>query len=148
MQVRRLSLLTLAMLLFTSGTLPQHTFAFDGDWHEIPPVKKMPLGPAPDFVRDTYLMDLQKRIRRAWFPVKGKDTLVIVVTIKIKRDGSIKDLSLTKSSGDLEADKSAEMAVKNASPFRQVGKGGPDVLVVEYTFDVKKFGDLGQAIVQ
>jgi len=71
---------------------------------------------------DGYLEKIQKTITNNW---KHSQTFYgrTKVYFKIHRDGSISMLKIDVSSGNLEFDQSAVLAVKRSSPFRPLPKG-------------------------
>ncbi len=46
-----------------------------------------------------YMADLQRRIKRAWFPPKGNESKRVVVIFKVHRGGELSNLRLDHSSG-------------------------------------------------
>ena len=92
-----------------------------------------------------YLSDLQRRIKRAWFPPKGGESKRIKVGFEVHRGGEIAKLSVIDSSGDAVADQSALKAVENASPFRPLPAGAKDDIKIQFTFDYAAHGSSGHA---
>lgn len=86
-----------------------------------------------------YMADLQRRIKRAWFPPKGSESKRVMVVFKVHRNGTMSDLRLTKGSGDKAADQAAKKAVENAAPFRPLPKGAPPDVDIQFTFDYNVF---------
>lgn len=86
-----------------------------------------------------YMADLQRRIKRRWFPPRGEETRRIRVRFKIHNNGEMEGLTLYESCSVSSADRAALDAVQNASPFRMLPKGAPEVIYVEFTFDYKVF---------
>ncbi len=82
-----------------------------------------------------YMADLQRRIKRAWFPPKGQESKKIQVAFKLTDDGTMSNLKLEKTSGSPQADTAALAAVKNASPFRPLPDGSPADVDITFTFD-------------
>ncbi|MBX9695066.1 MAG: TonB family protein [Cyanobacteria bacterium] len=85
-----------------------------------------------------FMADLQRRIKRAWFPPKGP-TQKAVVRFNISLDGSMRDMKLQTSSGVSAYDQAAMNAVKNAAPFKPLPEGAPDNVNVEFTFDYRLY---------
>lgn len=83
-----------------------------------------------------YLADLQRRIKRAWFP-KGDEFRQkrAVVVGKIHRTGEVSNLRLERSSGDNRSDQADLKAVANAAPFRPLPSHCPDQADVQFVFD-------------
>lgn len=82
-----------------------------------------------------YMAELQKRIKRRWFPPKDQETKRVVVFFKIKRNGQMTDLKIDKSSNVAMADTAALEAVKSAAPFRSLPSGAPAAVDIQFTFD-------------
>jgi len=93
-----------------------------------------------------YMSDLQRRIKRAWFPPKGNESKRVVVVFKIHRGGELSNLRLDHSSGVASADQAALKAVENAAPFRQLPAGAPDDVDIQFTFDYNVFSGGGSGI--
>ncbi len=83
-----------------------------------------------------YMADLQRQIKRSWFPPKGIGEKRAVVVFKIHADGSISHLRLDDSSGVASVDKSGVDAVLKASPFRPLPIGAPADVDIQFTFDL------------
>ncbi len=90
-----------------------------------------------------YMGDLQRRIKRSWFPPKGLESKRVKVTFKVHSDGAMTDLSLVTSSGYAAADRAALLAIENASPFRRLPAGAPDDVGLDFTFDYNVFNGGG-----
>lgn len=93
-----------------------------------------------------YMADVQRRIKRAWFPPTGNETKRVTVTFRIHRNGEMSNQSLDKSSGAAIADQAALLAVKNAAPFRPLPAGAPDVVDIQFTFDYNVFSGSGGGV--
>jgi TonB family protein len=91
-----------------------------------------------------YMADLQRRIKRQWFPPKGNESKRVVVVFKVHRDGQLSNLRLVTSSGVSIADKAALSAVENAAPFRQLPTGASDDVDIQFTFDYNVFAGGGK----
>ncbi len=91
-----------------------------------------------------YMADLQRRIKRAWFPPKGQESRRVVVIFKIHSDGSLSHLRLDHTSGMAIADNAALKAVENAAPFRPLPAGAPTDVDIQFTFDYNVFGGGGR----
>jgi TonB family protein len=86
-----------------------------------------------------YMADLQRRIKRAWFPPRGQENRRVVVVFKIHKEGELSNLRLVTSSGMAPADKAAMSAVENAAPFRPLPAGASDDVDIQFTFDYNVF---------
>jgi TonB family protein len=90
-----------------------------------------------------YMADLQRRIKRAWFPPKGNESKRVVVVFKVHKGGELSNLRLVTSSGVAIADKAALQAVENAAPFRTLPPGASDDVDIQFTFDYNVFAGGG-----
>lgn len=86
-----------------------------------------------------YMQDLQRRIKRAWFPPRGQESRKVVVIFKVHSGGELSDLRIERSSGVAIADQAALAAVQNAAPFRPLPAGAPSVVDIQFTFDYNVF---------
>lgn len=91
----------------------------------------------PDFTR--YMQELQRRIKRAWFPVRSDLSNRVVVMFKIHRSGAASDISIRRSSGIARHDNAALSAVQNAAPFPPLPEFSPESVEIEFTFDYNVF---------
>lgn len=91
-----------------------------------------------------YMADLQRRIKRAWFPPKGNESKRVKVVFKVHRDGTMTNLRILVSSGLQIADQAATKAVEAAAPFRPLPDGASDDVDIEFTFDYNVFNGGGQ----
>jgi TonB family protein len=96
---------------------------------EVPSIATEPIDWGP------YMADLQRRIKRAWFPPRGQEDRRVVLTFKVHSNGELSHLRLTGSSGYAEADRQALAAVENAAPFQHLPKGASDDADIQFTFD-------------
>lgn len=87
----------------------------------------------PDF--SAYMANLQRQIKRAWYPPKEGQTKKVKVMFKIHTDGSMTNLRLTLPSGSSISDQAALTAVQNAAPFQHLPANSPDNVDIEFTFD-------------
>jgi TonB family protein len=91
---------------------------------------------AEDIDFGPFMADLEKRIKRNWVPPRGAESRKVVLLFFLSRDGKVVKVEVKKSSGDKEADESAEQAIMASSPFMAFPpKVKEDVLPVEFTFD-------------
>lgn len=85
-----------------------------------------------------YMADLQRRLKRAWFPPKGHEMDKVTVQFKVLRDGALSSCKVVHSAGEPISDQAALQAVQNASPFGPLPLGAAD-LNVNFTFDFNVF---------
>ncbi|PWT97783.1 MAG: hypothetical protein C5B53_07560, partial [Candidatus Melainabacteria bacterium] len=103
------------------------------------PGKAPSLAAQPDVDFGPYMADLQRRIKRAWFPPKGNESKRVVVVFKIHKGGELSNLRLERTSGVAIADQAALKAVENAAPFRPLPAGASDDVDIQFTFDYNVF---------
>lgn len=96
-------------------------------------------GDGTDVDYGSYIAEMQKRIKKAWFPPKGNESKTITVKFKIKKGGDLGRVKLLVSSGMAMADEAAIEAVKNAAPFPPLPSGSPDEIEIKFTFDYSVF---------
>ena len=93
-----------------------------------------------------YMADLQRRIKRAWFPPKGNESKRVVVVFKVHTNGTMSNLRIVTSSGVSIADQAALKAVQNAAPFRPLPSGAPSDVDIQFTFDYNVFKGGGKGV--
>ncbi len=93
-----------------------------------------------------YMADLQRRIKRAWFPPKGNESKRVVVVFQVHKNGEMSNLRLDHSSGFALADQAALQAVQNAAPFRPLPPGAQDSVDIQFTFDYNVFNGGGHGV--
>jgi len=95
-----------------------------------------------------YMADLQRRIKRAWFPPKAAETRQTKVTFTVQKNGQMTDLAVSKSSGLQIVDNAAKKAVENAAPYRPLPDTFPSEIKLEMTFDYNLFNSNGNTLKQ
>lgn len=93
---------------------------------------------SPDFSK--YMSELQRRIKRAWFPPRVPRTQTVKVHFNISREGQLANLKIFRSSGDSLIDNAALKAVENAAPYPPLPAGSPPDVDIEFTFDYNVMG--------
>ncbi len=93
---------------------------------------------SPEF--GPYMAELQRRIKRAWFPPRAGRTRQVKVHFQISREGMLSHLTIFSSSGDSLTDNAALKAVENAAPFKPLPAGSPSEVDIEFTFDYNVMG--------
>lgn len=86
-----------------------------------------------------YMADLQKRVKRAWFPPRSGMTDRVKLVWKIHTDGNVSNIEITSHGDSPKADQAAIEAIKKAAPFPKLPKGAPENVDVEFTFDYNVF---------
>lgn len=85
---------------------------------------------------EAYMADLQRRIKRHWYPPKICTSVPkTVVHFSIDGDGTLKKLRMYKGSGIQIFDSAALKAVENAAPFKPLPADTPSTVDIEFTFD-------------
>lgn len=92
---------------------------------------------SPEF--GPYMANLQRTIRKHWFPPKDQQSKRVKVIFTIHTNGKMTNLKITRSSGSAIADQAALKAVRTAAPFRHLPKYSPASVDVEFTFDYNVF---------
>jgi TonB family protein len=87
-----------------------------------------------DPVFGPYLVDLQRRIKRSWFPPRGHESDTVSVTFQVDRMGRLIALGLVTESGHLPSDLAALKAIENAPPFRPLPEVAREVQSFDLTF--------------
>lgn len=100
-----------------------------------------PANASPNF--DKYMAELQRRIRRHWFPPKDPLSKVAVVTFVVARDGTMTGLRLSRRTGNELSDQAALRAVEDAAPFPPLPAGSPPTVDIEFTFTYQVYGNDG-----
>jgi TonB family protein len=95
-----------------------------------------------------YFADLQRRIKKHWFPPKGQASQQVKVQFHLGKDGVLSNTRILKSSGQQVVDGAALRAVENSAPFRPLPDFAAGTGVdFSFTFDDAVFnGGLGLAI--
>ena len=86
-----------------------------------------------------YMQELQRRIKRSWFPPRAAESKKTIVIFTIHQNGEISNVKLFRSSGDSRSDDAAIKAVENAAPFRELPPNSEDTIDVQFTFDYNLF---------
>lgn len=90
-----------------------------------------------------YMAELQRRIKRAWFPPRDARSKRVKVIFKVHRNGEMTNLRLANSSGLTAADEAALKAIETAAPFHTLPTGAPADVDIEFTFDYNVFNGGG-----
>jgi tetratricopeptide (TPR) repeat protein len=94
---------------------------------------------AKDLDFGPYMADLQRRIKRRWYPPVRHDSTRIVASFKIYKDGIINFVKLLHPSGVPRADDAGLLAIYMAAPMRPLPDGANDNVDVQFTFDYNVF---------
>ena len=90
-----------------------------------------------------YMAELQRRIKRVWFPPRIARSKRVQVIFKVHRNGEMSNLRLANSSGLTAADEAALKAIESAAPFHPLPAGAPADVDIEFTFDYNVFNGGG-----
>ncbi len=82
-----------------------------------------------------YMADVQRYVKRHWFPPTGLEFQPITLSFKILPDGNINNLTLSRSSGDPQLDQMALRAVQSSAPLRPLPDGVPDSIDMQFSLD-------------
>lgn len=105
-------------------------------------------GDGKDVDFGSYLAEMQRRIKKNWYPPRGEESKTVVLKFKIRKDGSVYGVKLVTSSGLSIVDQAAITAVKNSSPLPNLPAGSPDEIDIKFNFDYNVFNGRGAASAQ
>ena len=91
----------------------------------------------PDF--SAYMAELQRKIKRGWFPPRAPGSIKTQVVFKIHTNGELSDLRIKQSSGIAINDQAALKAVESSAPFKHLPANSPENVDIEFTFDYNVF---------
>jgi TonB family protein len=89
------------------------------------------------------MADLQRHIKRCWYPPHQMETKRVKVIFTVTTTGEMRNLRLLQSSGLTIADKAALKAAEDAAPFRHLPEHAPVSVDIEFTFDYNVFSGGG-----
>jgi|LakMenEpi03Aug12_release.lakeMendotaPanAssembly.Ray.scaffolds.fasta_scaffold276894_2 TonB family protein len=134
-EISFLAAMGLGIFALINFTQPSHMHAVAP-----PPPPTLSKETEPDY--GPYMADLQRNIKRHWFPPKGQESRRVVVVFKVNKDGSYSNLKVTKSSDIAVADRASLRAVEDASKgFKPLPAGAPSNVDIEFTFDYNVWTD-------
>ncbi|HOJ30733.1 MAG TPA: energy transducer TonB [bacterium] len=95
--------------------------------------------PAGNIIPLEYLENIKLMLQRKWKPPKGKNySSTSVVSFKIKKNGTVEEIMIEKSSGFKEFDESAIKAVKETTGIPPLpGTYKPEYLEIAVKFNVR-----------
>jgi TonB family protein len=82
-----------------------------------------------------YMANLQRSIKKHWFPPKGNESKRVVVVFDVLADGTALNAKIQRSSGVPQADKAALKAINDGSPYAALPAGAPKSVAIEFSFD-------------
>ena len=86
-----------------------------------------------------FMAELQRKIKKQWFPPKGEETKRVGVIFKLSKQGTMSNLLVSTSSGSPTADQAALTAVEKATPYPPLPDGAPKDVDIQFTFDYNVF---------
>jgi TonB family protein len=87
-----------------------------------------------------YMANLQRQIKRSWYPPKADATARAKVIFKVAQDGEMSYLRMITPGPNEAFDRAALAAVRDASKsFRPLPVGSPKDVDIEFTFDYNVF---------
>ena len=89
---------------------------------------------------DVYMYELDNKLQSNWFPPETSGDGEVLLSIDIAKDGSLLNVGVKKSSGNILLDDSAVTAVKESAPFRPLPStyNGPSINI-QFTFDYNNY---------
>lgn len=90
-----------------------------------------------------YMLALEANIKTNWKPPKQGESGTTTVLFHVGKDGSLKDLKIIKTSGNIKMDKSVLNAIKKTAPFKPLpkeykGQSVPIEFDFDYTFTTQE----------
>ncbi len=92
-----------------------------------------------------YMADVQRRIKRHWFPPKSDQSSKIKVRFSVNSEGGVSGVKLVRATNVETKDNAALQAVETSSPFRPLPEGAPPDVCIEFTFDYNVIRDVSEA---
>lgn len=105
--------------------------------------KIMQPGSRADVNFGPYMAELQRRIKRSWFPPTDSASKRVTARFTIHQNGTLSNLQLSVPSGSSVADQAALKAISNAAPFAPLPEGSPESVDIEFKFDYNVFKGTG-----
>lgn len=92
-----------------------------------------------------YMANLQRQIKRNWFPPKGTTSDRIQVLFRVSREGEVSNLHIMTPGLSEESSRAALDAVSRAAEnFGQLPASAPEFVDIEFTFDYNVFNGGGR----
>lgn len=87
---------------------------------------------------DSYLNDLKTSILNNWQAPPGMNNYSTVVSIRLSKNGSLENVVITQSSGNIDVDQASIKAVKLTAPFKPLpDRYKRDSIEIQFNFDNK-----------
>lgn len=100
-------------------------------------------GTTADINFGPYMAELQRRIKRSWFPPTDSASKRVTARFTVHQNGTLSNLKLSVASGSSVADQAALKAIANAAPFAPLPAGSPESVDIEFKFDYNVFKGTG-----
>lgn len=82
-----------------------------------------------------YVSEVQYWIKQNWSPPIDSISRLTTITFQILSDGSVRNVAISKSSGDDSVDQDGLKTVRKAAPFLPLPEGVSDHVSMEFTFN-------------
>lgn len=102
-----------------------------------------PQDPAREVDFSAYMAQLQRRIKRNWFPPTDQQSKRVTARFSIHRNGTLSNLRMASPSGSSAADNAALKAISNSAPFMPLPPNSPESVDIEFKFDYNVFRNTG-----
>ena len=86
----------------------------------VPPALPATRGAPADIELALYISDLQRRLRRRWFPPAGSEGKMAALQFFVHSSGTVSDIKIEKSAGSGDYDAAMRKTIENAAPFRRI----------------------------
>ncbi len=130
---------TVMVLIGVSGVMMANNFT--NTRPATPPAAPpAPIAPAADIDFGPYMANLQRQIKRSWYPPKSDASARAKVIFKVAQNGEMSYLRMQIPGPNDAFDRAAMAAVREASKsFRPLPVGSPNFVDIEFTFDYNVF---------
>jgi len=125
-------MLRLGVMLIVVCALAGGAFYY---WSGPPKDTKAPANKHGDVDYGPYMDDLQRRIKRNWFPPKGDESKRVVCMFKVHSNGEVTNIRISKPSDSKGANDAALTAIIKTAPVRPLPSGSPPDVDIQFTFD-------------
>ncbi|MEM8604788.1 MAG: TonB family protein [Cyanobacteria bacterium P01_H01_bin.121] len=91
-----------------------------------------------------YIDNLRRQVERQWFPVQNNQPSRVIVRFDVTRNGGLRGLHISSTSGSGLVDNAAQTAIQQASPYFGPLPAGYEynALAIEFSFTVTMEGNL------
>jgi TonB family protein len=107
----------------------------------------LPQPQTPEFAAEqAYRMRIKKILLQAWPPPPKNDFSVVLVQMKLAKDGTVENVSIVQSAGNKVTDSSALAAVKKSSPLPAPPAHWKEPIEIQFTFNPMDRAQIGPPI--